>query len=156
MTESVPSPAAHPTPSSQPVFRRVLTVTALVDLALLVVAGIVGGILSGRIGVLSAVIGAVMALVFLGLTAASILVANRFAGDDLFVPFFFAIVLGTWLVKFVLFLVVSLLLRDQDWIDPVVLFLTVIVGVLASLIADMVVVLRSRIPYTGDVRLPGE
>ena len=44
---------------------------------------------------------------FLSITALSILIANRFIGSDLFVGLFFGIVLGGWIVKFVLFLVLA-------------------------------------------------
>jgi hypothetical protein len=97
-----------------------------------------------------------MAAVFLSITALSILIANRFIGSDLFVGLFFGIVLGGWIVKFVLFLVLAILLRDQPWINPVVLFLSLIAGVIGSLVVDMIVVFRSRIPYASDVTLPGE
>ena len=61
---------------------------------------------------MSALIGTLMAVVFLGITAASILLANRFASSDLFVGVFFGIVLGGWLLKFVVFIVLVVVLRD--------------------------------------------
>jgi len=97
-----------------------------------------------------------MAFVFLAITATSILLANRFAGSDLFVGLFFGIVLGGWLLKFVLFIVLAVVLRDQPWITPTVLFLSLVVGVIGSLAVDVIVVFRSRVPYASDVTLPGE
>jgi hypothetical protein len=38
------------------------------------------------------------------------------------------------------------LLRHQPWVNSYVLFLSVIAAVLASLVVDAVVVIRSRIP----------
>jgi hypothetical protein len=72
------------------------------------------------------------------------------------VPIFFAVVLGGWIVKFILFLVLALLLKDQPWINPVVLFLSIIAGVLVSLVLDVIIVSRSRMLYASDVILPGE
>ena len=61
-----------------------------------------------------------------------------------------------WLLKFVVFIVSALLLKNQPWISAPILFLTMIVGVVVSLVIDVVVVAKSRMPYASDVRLPGE
>lgn len=143
-------------PTSNPVLRDVLKY-GLILAAVIAVAGMVlGGVFAGWVGVTSALIGTVMAAVFLGITALSILIANRFIGSDLYVGLFFGIVLGAWIVKFVLFIVLAILLRDQPWINPVVLFLSLIAGVIGSLVVDVIVVFRSRIPYASDVTLPGD
>ena len=147
-------PAAQPT--STPVLRDVLKYGLILAGVIAVAGMLLGGLFAGWIGVTSALIGTVMAAVFLSITALSILIANRFIGSDLFVGLFFGIVLGGWIVKFVLFLVLAILLRDQPWINPVVLFLSLIAGVIGSLVVDMIVVFRSRVPYASDVTLPGE
>jgi hypothetical protein len=59
---------------------------------------------------------------------------------------FFAVVLGGWLVKMVLFLVAMFLLRDLPWVQPVVLFLAIVATVIGSLAVDVVVVSKARIP----------
>jgi hypothetical protein len=152
-----PRPAQPPAqPSSTPVLRDVLKY-GLILAGIIAVAGmLLGGLFAGWIGVTSALIGTLMAAVFLGLTAASILLANRFIGSDLYVGLFFGIVLGSWIVKFILFLVLAIVLRDQPWINPVVLFLSLIAGVIGSLVVDVVVAVRSRVPYVSDSVLPGE
>jgi hypothetical protein len=143
-------------PSSNPVLKDVLKYGFILAGGIAIVGMVLGGIFAGWVGVTSALIGTLMAAVFLSITASSILIANRFIGSDLFVGLFFGIVLGGWIVKFVLFIVLSLLLRDQPWINPVVLFLSLIAGVIGSLVVDMIVVFRSRIPYASDVTLPGD
>jgi len=148
------APAAQPT--STPVLRDVLKYGLILAGAIAIVGMLLGGLFAGWVGVTSALIGTAMAAVFLSITALSILIANRFIGSDLFVGLFFGIVLGGWIVKFVLFLVLAILLRDQPWINPVVLFLSLIAGVIGSLVVDMIVVFRSRVPYASDVTLPGE
>ena len=137
--------AQRPIPSSVPVLKRTLIFGFLFAAAIAVVGGVIAGIVAGPVGALSAVIGAVMAAVFLGITAASILIAVRYD-----IVAFFAIVLGSWLVKFVLFIVAALSLRDQPWINPTALFLTLIAGVVASLTVDVVVVMKTRMPYVSD------
>jgi hypothetical protein len=57
-----------------------------------------------------------------------------------------AALLVGWLVKFVVFLVAMLALRDQPWVVPGVLFAAIVTTVLASLVIDAVVVSRARIP----------
>lgn len=132
-------------PSSVPVLRRTLIFGFLFAAAIALVGGVIAGIVAGPVGALSAVIGALMAALFLGITAASILIAVRYD-----IVAFFAIVLGSWLVKFVLFIVAALSLRDQPWINPTALFLTLIAGVVASLTVDVVVVMKTRMPYVSD------
>jgi hypothetical protein len=92
-----------------------------------------------------------MAVVFLAITALSILLASRFG-----IGGFFGIVMGAWLLKFVLFLVLIFLLKDQPWIQPTVLFLCVVVAVVGTLVVDVVVIAKSRMPYVSDIALPGD
>jgi hypothetical protein len=143
-------------PSSTPVFKDVLKYGAILAVVIAVVGAVLGGVFAGWIGVTSALIGTLMAVIFLSITALSILVANRFIGSDLCVGLFFGIVLGGWLLKFVLFIVLAVVLKDQPWINPIVLFLSLIAGVIGSLVVDMIVVFRSRLPYVSDAALPGD
>jgi hypothetical protein len=53
------------------------------------------------------------------------------------------------------FVVVLLVLRGQPWIEPYVFFFSALASVVASLVVDMVVMARARVPYVGDVDLPG-
>jgi hypothetical protein len=142
------------TPTSNPVLKRALLWGALLAGVILVVAGVLGLIFAGVEGLVSAVVGTIMAVVFMAITAASILLANRFAGSDLFVGAFFGIVLGGWLLKFVLFIVLVVVLRDAPWLNGTVLFLSIVAGVIASLVVDVLVVAKSRLPYASDVTLP--
>ncbi|PPL18807.1 hypothetical protein [Microterricola pindariensis] len=157
MTGTTPAKQpANNTPSSNPVLRRALTLGGFVALGIAVVGGIIGFVVDGGVGLLSALIGTGLAVIFMGVTAATILLANRFSGSDLFVGAFFGIVLGGWLLKFVVFLVVVIILKDQAWVNPVVLFLSLIAGVIGSLIVDVLVMMKSRMPYVSDVTLPNQ
>jgi len=140
--------------SSTPILRMVLKWSGIVTAVLAILAAVVGYLVAGTTGLWSGLAGVVIAAVFLGITAASILIANRWYGDDLYVPVFFGIVLGGWILKFLVFIVALLVLRDQPWIDPTVFFLSVVVSVLASLAVDVVVLLRMRVPHVSDVELP--
>jgi hypothetical protein len=147
-------PEADRTPTSNPVLRKALAWGGLLAAVVLVVSGILGFVFAGAEGLVSALVGTLIAVVFMGITAASILLANRFASSDLFVGAFFGIVLGGWLLKFIVFIVLVVLLRDADWLNPTVLFLSLVAGVIASLVVDVLVVAKSRMPYVSDVELP--
>jgi hypothetical protein len=126
------------------VLRRAVAIGSLVAAGIALVAGVVGWLVAGGSGLVSGLVGAAFALVFLAVTALSLIVAGRFGG--LGSSAFFAALLGGWLVKFVVFLVAMLALRDQPWVQPGVLFAAVVATVLASLVVDAVVVSRARIP----------
>lgn len=148
------SQTAPTQPTSIPVLRRILSYGLYVALAIAVVGSIVGFVFDGGTGVLSALIGTAMSVAFMGITAGSILLANRVAGKESAIGGFFGIIMGGWLLKFVVFLVLLVLLQDRAWIQPMVLFLCIIAGVIGSLVVDAVVVMKSRMPYTSDVTLP--
>ena len=153
MTDPRPEPADR-TPTSNPVLRKALTWGGVLAGVIAIVSAALGFVFDGTSGLASGLIGTLMAVVFMGITAASILVANRFAGSDLFVGAFFGIVLGGWLLKFIVFIVLVVVLRDASWLNPTVLFLSLVAGVIASLVVDVLVVAKSRIPYASDVQLP--
>lgn len=152
----LPTESPRLAPTSNPVLARVLRYGALLALAIAVIGAILGYVFVGWTGVAGALVGTGMAVVFLGITAASILLANRFIGSDLYVGAFFGIVLGSWLLKFVAFIVLLFALKGQPWLDPTVTFICLVAGVIGSLAVDVVVVSRSRVPYASDVRLPGD
>ena len=127
---------------------------ALVIGILAVVGAVVGYLVGGWSGLISGLLGAAMWLVFLALTAISIQVATRATREDPTSPVFFAIVLGSWVLKLVLFVVLSVWLRGQPWLDPAVFFTTVIIAVIGSLVFDVIAFQRARVPYVGDVELP--
>lgn len=145
-----PGPQAVAMPSSQPVLMRALRWGAVTTAVLLVVCGGIGWWVAGSPGLVGGVLGAAFAGLFLGLTVGSIAFANRFIGDPTYVVIFFAIVVGGWVLKFVAFIVAAVLLRDQAWLEPKVLFFSLVAGVIVSLGMDVFVMLKSRLPYISD------
>lgn len=142
--------------TTAPVFRAALIGGAAVAAVVAVVGGLVGLVAAGAPGLFGALVGTLLAAVFLGLTAVSMLVAARVARGDLTSPAFFGVVLGVWFVKIVVFVVAALWLRGQDWLNPWVFFFCVLAAVIGSLVVDCVAVARSRVPYASDVTLPGD
>ena len=133
-------------PSSQPVLLRALRWGIAATVVLIIVFGAIGWFVAAGPGLVGGVLGAAFSGLFLALTIGSITFANRFIHSDLFVPVFFGLVMGSWLVKFILFLVAALLLKDQSWLHPQIMFIAIIAGVIVSLVIDMLIVMKSRIP----------
>jgi hypothetical protein len=136
--------------------KRALRDGAIFAGAVTVIGGLAGLLIAGAPGLWGGVLGGVLSAVFLGITAVSILVGGRLAKGDLTSPVFFGTVIGTYFVKLVIFVVLTLLLRTQSWIDGRVYFTVVIIVVLGSLVLDLVAFARTRVPYASDVTLPGE
>lgn len=141
--------------AANPILTTALRWGALFATGLAVVAGGIGVLVAGLPGLWGGLLGALLAFAFLGLTAGSILLGQRLTVDDPNSPLFYGVVLGAWLVKLIVFFVFMFWLRGQDWLDPWVFFLTVIVAVLGSLMVDVLSFVRSRTPYV-DVDLPGD
>lgn len=140
--------------SSTPLLRTTLIWSAVATLALAVLGAIIGYAVDGMSGLVSALMAILLAAVFLAITGISILIANRWYGDELYTPIFFGLVLGGWIVKFVVFIVVLLVLRGQSWLSPTIFFVALIASVITSLVIDVVVLTRMRIPHVSDVTLP--
>lgn len=140
------SPAASPErTTAAPALRRALLYSSVLAIVLAIVGSVVGALVAELPGLLSGLIGAGVSFAFVGLTAASILLADRLTRGDLLSPIYFAVILGTWLLKFILFVVFVITMRDQTFIDPTVLFVTLVLGVLGSLVIDLVAASRSRV-----------
>jgi len=132
---------------------RILRWGGLFALALLVIGGALGWWLAGTPGLVSAVVGAGLAVVFMGLTAASILIADAATRGRPSIVVFFGTILAVFAIKIVVFVILAIWLRTQTWLSPGVFGVTAIVAVLGTLLIDFVVTARSRIPVV-DVALP--
>jgi hypothetical protein len=141
-------------PNVNVILRSTLRWSLIIEGILAVVAALIGFAVAGANGVWSALVGVLMAAVFLGLTAVTMLIGQRVGGGELLSTAYFAIVLGGWFVKVVIFFIVLLTLRGQPWIAPYVFFFCAVAGVLVSLVVDIVVFARARVPYVGEVALP--
>lgn len=141
-----PATSGVPMPVSQPVFLRLLWWSAIVTVVLMIAGAVIGFMVDGQPGLYGGLLGATGAGVFLGLTVGSMAFANRFHKSDLYLQLFFAIVLGSWALKLIVFIVAALLLRNQTWLNPQILFMAVVAGAIISLVIDVIVVTKTRIP----------
>jgi hypothetical protein len=136
--------------------KRALLAGVVVTSIIAIIAATAGALISGLAGMLGAFVGAALGYALLGLTPLSIMWGFKLGKGDVLSPGFFSAVLGTWLLKFVVFLAAVFWLGDQEWLDRQVLFITIVASVLASLVTDLVVVAKSRMPYVSDITLPGD
>lgn len=136
-------------PTSQPVLLRAVKWGTIASVALVVIFAGIGWLVSGMTGVVGGAIGAGIAGLFITLTAGSMAFANRFSASPLYLQIFFGIVMGAWLVKIIVFITAALLLRDQPWLNPTMMFIGVIVGVIVSLTVSAVIFARGRIPIAN-------
>ena len=131
------------------IFTQILKYTGVLALVIAVVGGGLGYLFAGTDGLWSALVGVGLAILFAAITAASMLVAIRFT-----LGAFFGIVMGAWLLKLVIFIVLLVVLRDQPFVNDVVLFLALVVSIIGTLAVDALVVVRGRLSYVSDATLP--
>ncbi|MFS0698913.1 hypothetical protein AB6N24_02965 [Cellulomonas sp. 179-A 4D5 NHS] len=145
MTSSDPQPTpARPSSSAaaDAVFRRALR-DMLVLLAALSVLGVgIGWLVAGSAGVWGALIGVGLALVFSGTTVVSMLRTAHASPQAMA-----GVVMGAWLGKVIVVIVVLAVLRDLEFYDRTVLAVVLLVGVLGSALLDYRAVTNGRIPY---------
>jgi hypothetical protein len=134
---------------------RALRYGAILTIAVILVGSVVGFVLGGVPGLVSALLGAGVTAVFMGITAVSFVVAARVATLPEGIVVYYGIILGTFFLKFVIFLVLVVSLRSVHWLNPTIFGFTIIAAVLGTLIVDALALQRGRVPYV-DVVLPTE
>ncbi|SFK52104.1 hypothetical protein [Cellulomonas sp. KH9] len=133
------------TPPSDPtaaVFRRALRDTGLLLGGLAVVGLGAGALLAGTPGVWGALIGVGLALVFSGTTVVAMLRTLHSPPATMA-----AVVMGTWLAKVLVVVVVLALLRDHDFYSRGVLAAVLALGVVGAAVLDFRAVQTGRVPY---------
>ncbi|WP_375407145.1 hypothetical protein [uncultured Amnibacterium sp.] len=131
------------------VLRRALVLGATVGFAIGLVTGLVGLAIAGLPGLASGLVGAVLTILFLGITALGVLASGRLTRSGGIGAY--AVLMLAWFAKLVVFIVVLLVLRTQAWVVPGVLLAGIVATVIASLVIDAIVVGRARIPVSDRV-----
>ena len=122
-------------------FRAVLIQGSVLTGLIAVVGALIGGFTAGMPGVAGSLIGAAITLLFTSLTALAVWFGSRQS-----LAVFYGVVLGGWLVKIALFMVLIAYLRGLAGIDRMAFFLSVVASIIGTLAIDTRLVLRSRIP----------
>lgn len=142
--------------SSTPVLRAALLWGFLVGAVVALAAAGIGYAAHGGAGAASGALGAAVGIVFPALTALSILLANRWYGSPAYLQIYLGIVMGGWLLKFVLVIVALVAIAQLAWVVPIVFYFSLIAAAVAALVVDLIVLSRMRLPAVSDITLPGE
>lgn len=126
------------------VFAKVLKFGALLIATIAVVGSGIGYLSAGLAGLFGALVGALIALIFVSLTALSVLIGGRMNLGG-----FYAVVLGGWLLKIIIFIAMIAILKRVEGLNGVALFATLVASILGSLAVDGFVVTKSKIPVVS-------
>ncbi len=130
--------------NAQSVFTKVLKLGSLLIASIAVLGSVIGFFAAGLPGLFGALAGAAIALIFVSLTAISVLVGSRLSLGG-----FYGVVLGGWILKLVLFVIAISVLKSIEGLNGVAVFATLVASVLGSLAVDGFVVTKSKIPVVS-------
>jgi len=122
-------------------FRTVLVQGAILTALIAVVGGVVAYLAVGLPGLFSAIIGSAIALSFGSLTAIAV-----WLGGKLPLGGFYGVVLGGWLAKIIIFIIILSILNKTEGLNRPTIFFAIVASVLGGLAIDAIAVLRSRVP----------
>lgn len=131
--------------STEQLFSKILKQGAFLIGGIAIVGGVIGFVIASVAGLVSALIGAAMALLFVSMTALSV-----WLGGKLSLGGFFGVVLGGWIFKLLLFIGLVLLLKGATFIVGPILFVCIVLSVIGSLTLDAIAVTKARIPTVGN------
>jgi len=131
--------------ASEQLFKKILLQGSFLIGGIAVLGGVIGFLIASAAGLISALIGAAMALLFVSMTALSV-----WLGGKLSLGGFFGVVLGGWIFKLLLFIGLVLALKGAAFIVGPILFVCIVVSVVGSLALDAIAVLKTRIPTVGN------
>ncbi len=140
--EPVPTPTVGSTKEVSGVLRRALRDIGLFLLVLAALGIGVGALVSGLAGVWGALLGVAVAAFF---SATTVFVMLRTVHSTPTTTA--AAVMGSWLGKMIVLIVVLALLRGHDFYDRWVFAAVLLVGAIGSALLDYRAVSRGRMPY---------
>jgi len=127
--------------TSAEIFKTVIFQGLILSAAIAAIGGVVAYLAVGASGLFSALIGAGIAVAFTTLTSLAV-----WLGGKLSLGGFYGVVLGGWLLKVIVFIVILAILNHTDGISRPTIFFTIVASVLGGLAIDAIAVLRSRVP----------
>ncbi|MCG7460019.1 hypothetical protein [Corynebacterium tuberculostearicum] len=124
--------------------QRAVKLGGLALLVITVVSLAVWGGIRGLPGIWGVLVGAAIGGGFVLFTALSVLLtANTTPANTM------AVVLGGWLLKVIVLVMVLLVIRDMDFYDTMALFVTVMLALFATLGTEVWAVVTSRVTYVS-------
>jgi hypothetical protein len=131
--------------SAQDLYKKAVAYGSVLAIAIAVIGSLVSVFSVGLPGVFAALIGAAISTSFSLMTIGSV-----WLGSKLPLNGFYALVLGGWLIKVVLFGVVLAILQGAQNFNGPVFFFAIVAGVLGGLAIDSWLVLKARIPTVDN------
>lgn len=131
--------------STNELFIKAIKLGVLLAAAIAGIGSLVSLFTVGLPGVYAALIGSVISTTFSLMTILSV-----WLGGKLPLNAFYAMVLGGWLLKVVLFGVVLAVLQGAQNFSGPVFFFAIVAGVFGGLAIDSWLVLKARIPTVGN------
>jgi hypothetical protein len=122
---------------------RVTLWSAIATGLIALVGGALGFLFAGEDGLISGLLGAAIAFVFSLITLLSITLGSRLS-----LAGFYGLVLGSWLLKVIVFGAVLVVLRSAEFIHGPTFFFALVAAVIMGLAIDSWAALRARIPVT--------
>lgn len=126
--------------------RRVLRAGVVASALALPASGALGYLFAGWPGLWGALIGMGIAVGFFAITVAVALLTAGLEVSTLGIA-----VLGSWLIKMVLLIIVLVVLRGAESYSRPALFIGLLVGTIGSLLLEALVVTRTQVPYVEPV-----
>jgi hypothetical protein len=143
MTEQVPhAPDGSRSAAEQAMLRTALRDCLILVAGLAVLGSLVGLLFADLPGVWGGLIGAALAAFFCATTVWSMLYTVGKGATMMG-----AVVMGSWLAKMVVLIVVLVVLTQFDFYDRVVLFVVLLLGAVGSALLDYRAVKNARITY---------
>ena len=112
------------------------------SLVALVVAGGLGYLVAGTQGLWGGVLGIAIPVAFYSITVIVAVVTVRVRPE-----IFGAAILGSWVLKIAVLIGVLAVLRDATFYSRGAFFVAFVVGTVGYLVAEAVIVVRTRVPY---------
>lgn len=112
------------------------------SLVALVVAAVIGYLIAGSQGLWGAVLGIAIPVVFYSITVIVAVITVRVRPE-----IFGAAILGSWVVKIAVLIGVLAALSGATFYSRGAFFIAFVVGTVGYLIAEAVIVVRTRVPY---------
>lgn len=130
-------------------FRTALRQMALLLAVLGVLSCVVGYLAAGPPGLWGGVLGTAI-VAFFTLTTAVVMLVTADRPQHVASAAF----VGSWLGKVVIVFVLLIIVRDRDFYDPLVFFITLTLAILGSLAIEMSAALKARVPYVDPAQRP--
>ena len=134
--------AEGPLPGVRITMGAVLRWGSLGALVALLLAGGIGWLVDGAAGLWGGLLGIAIPVSFFSITVIVALLTLRVRPEV-----FGAAILGSWVLKLIVLIIVLALLSGADFYTRTVFFIAFVVGTVGYLLMEAVIVLRTRVPY---------